>query len=162
MTSRERALAAAACAAVGLWGLQSILLRPLFDWKSDLEGRVVKLAARVARGEALIAQSAVWRKRANRGAAPEIHSMNGLTKEVDRLAREVGVRIKEFRPDGPKERIQVAVTTEAPWGSLSRFGYRLSTESETLRIEKVEIQRVGENDGALRGRFVIALKDREL
>lgn len=159
MNPREKALAMAAAGAVALGALRAFVLSPLAEWRETVEERVATLSSRVARGEALIGQSALWRRRGAKNAVPEIASANALMKDVDALARATGVRIVDFRPEGSKKEIQVAVTAEAPWGALSRFGYRLSRESDALRLEKVEIQRVGENVSALKGRFVISLKD---
>jgi len=157
--NRQRVLAIAAAACVGLFVADRLLITPYFHaWQNRIE-RVRTARAAIERGEILLdretAIRSAWRQMQAK-ALPQTRSdaENQVLKAVARWTRDSRIALTSLTPQWQDADSEYALFTcraaaNGSLESLARFLYDVETDPLAIRIEEAQITSEDERGGAL-------------
>ena len=117
----------------------------------------------IAEGEDIRRSYAIsFSSRASKEKEQDRHEgeMTALLREIELLARQSGIRIRDIKPQSAFNRSvktqAVFISAESTWDGLAQFIYAVQRSSQLLRIQKGDFHRNGEEENHLTGQFIIS------
>ncbi len=167
MTPREKKILWVTTGFFLLFGIDRLLITPLWSAWQDVTSAVRIKEDQLAESRRLLAEkdniqrayAAAFPARRPQDPAVQEHTVTSLLKDVEALARQNGIKIRDIKPQSALTRSKngpsVFISVESSWESLAPFIYRLQQSSQLLHIQKADISRTGDTDNRLSAQFVI-------